>query len=139
MSPDLLLRFLPYVWQAQWQRSSQYVWPVIEKMNEMNIAPTSITFSHIILRYTLDSNLEVALQYLYAMKARKLVPELHAVEAVVTLAAHSGYPRLAIDLASWFEDASIRRLDQAVWMNCLRSSADSLYVSVRYGYHLFFV
>ena len=106
-------------------------------MNEMNIAPNSTTFTYIILRYTLDSNLEVALQYLYAMKARKLVPELRAIEAVVTLAAHSGYPRLAIDLASWFEDASIRRLDQAVWMSCLRSSADSLYVSIRYEYYFF--
>ena len=99
-------------------------------MNEMNIAPNSTTFSYIIDRFTYDGNLEVALQYLYAMKARNLVPELHAAEAVITLAAHIGYSRLAIDLATWFEDTSIRRLGQAAWISCLRSSADSLYVSL---------
>ena len=107
-------------------------------MNEMNVAPNSTTFSYIIDRFTYDGNLEVALQYLYSMKARKLVPELHAVEAVVTLAAHTGYARLAIDLANWFEDSSIRRLDQAVWISCLRSSADSLYVSLRELLSLFY-
>lgn len=117
--------------KAQRHRSSLSLWPVIRKMNEMNIAPNSSTFSYIIHRYTSDNNLEVALQYLYAMKAHKLVPELPAIEAVVTLAAHRGYPRLAIDLATWFEDSSIRRLDHAVWMSCLRSSTDSLYVSLR--------
>jgi pentatricopeptide repeat protein len=119
----------PYVWQAQRSRSSLYVWPVIEKMNEMNITPNAATFSFIIDRYTTAGNLELALQYLHSMKAHNLVPELPAVEAIVTLTADRGYPRLAIDLATWFEDTSIRRLDQAVWMSCLRSSADSLYVS----------
>jgi len=112
---------------AQRQRSSQYAWPVIEKMNEMNIAPNSTTFSYIIDRFTYVGNLEVALQYLYSMKARQLVPELQAVQTVITLAAHIGYARLAIDLATWFEEISIRRLDQAIWISCLRSSADSLY------------
>lgn len=130
----LLLGFKPttaifnHLLHAQRHRSSLSLWPVIRKMNEMNIAPNSSTFSYIIHRYTSDNNLEVALQYLYAMKAHKLVPELPAIEAVVTLAAHRGYPRLAIDLATWFEDSSIRRLDHAVWMSCLRSSTDSLYV-----------
>jgi pentatricopeptide repeat protein len=97
----------------------------------MDIAPNSSTFSYIIDRFTYDGNLEAALQYIYSMKARKLVPELHIVEAIVILAADIGYARLAIDLATWFEDISIRRLDQAVWVSCLRSSANSLYVSLR--------
>jgi pentatricopeptide repeat protein len=99
-------------------------------MNEMNIPPNSSTFSHIIQRLTADGRLEAALQYLHSMKTQDLVPELPAVEAVITLAADIGYPRLAIDLATSFELISLRRIDQVVWMSCLRSSAENLYVSL---------
>lgn len=128
--PPLFFYTHPCVCKAQRLRSSQHLWPVIEKMNEMNIAPNSSTFSQIIYHFTADGRLEAALQYLYSMKPLNLVPELPAVEAVITLAADSGCPRLAIDLATWFEGISIRRIDQVVWMSCLRSSAEDLYVSL---------
>lgn len=71
----------------------------------------------------------MAIQYLFAMRAQNIVPELLAVQAVIILAAESGYPRLALDLATYFEDVSHRRLGDAAWVACLHSAAQSLYVS----------
>lgn len=99
-------------------------------MNEFQVAPTATTFNHIIQRYATDENLEVALQYFYAMKSRKIIPDIRSAQAIVILAAQQGYPRLAIDLARWFEEVSVRRLDHTPWMNILISSANSLYVSL---------
>jgi pentatricopeptide repeat protein len=99
-------------------------------MSEYQVAPTATTFNHIVQRYVTDENLEVALQYFYAMKSRGITPDLRSAQAVVILAAQQGYPRLAIDLARWFEEISVRRLDHAAWMNVLIASANSLYVSL---------
>ncbi|KAF8894120.1 hypothetical protein BD779DRAFT_1669601 [Infundibulicybe gibba] len=112
---------------AQRQKSSPYLWKVVEKMEELNIPPNSGTFTLIIQRFVADGNLELALQYFHAMRALKFVPELRAAQSMVSLTAQQGYPRLAIDLAVWFEQNSIRRLEHAAWMNCLISSADNLY------------
>ena len=73
----------------------------------------------------------MAIQYLFAMNSQNIVPELSAVQAVIMLAAESGYPRLALDLATYFEDISHRRLGDEVWIACLYSSAQALYVSLR--------
>lgn len=73
----------------------------------------------------------MALQYLFAMKSQNIVPELSAVQAVIILAAESGYPRLAFDLATYFEDNSHRRVGDDVWVACLYSAAQALYVSFR--------
>lgn len=99
-------------------------------MNELGVPPNSATFTLLIQRFAAAGNMELALQYFYAMKEQGLVPELKASQSVITLVANHGYSRLAIDLADWFERRSTRRLDHTVWMNCLISSADNLYVGV---------
>lgn len=98
-------------------------------MNELGVSPNSTTYTLIIQRYVADQNLELAVQYLYAMKARHLLPDLKAIQAVIILAAKLGYTRLALDLAVWFESQSARRIEHTTWMKCLISAAEALYVS----------
>ncbi|KAF9461287.1 hypothetical protein BDZ94DRAFT_1283531 [Collybia nuda] len=112
---------------AQRHRGSPYLFEVVNKMNELGVAPTATTFHHIVQRYVLAENLEVALQYFYAMKNRNIIPDVRSAQAIISLASQKGYPRLAIDLARWFEEVSVRRLDHTVWMNILIASANCLY------------
>lgn len=97
-------------------------------MNELRVAPTAITFHHVVQRYVMAGRLELALQYFYAMKSYKIIPDVRSAQAIIILAAQQGHARLAIDLARWFEEVSVRRLDHTVWMNILIASANSLYV-----------
>lgn len=114
--------------KAQFRCSSQNIWQVINKMNELGIAPSASTYTFIIRRFIDSGNLELAIQHFYAMKSRQIIPHVHAAQSVIAFAAQSGYPRLALDLATWFEEASIRRLDHTVWVKCLIASADGLYM-----------
>jgi pentatricopeptide repeat protein len=100
-------------------------------MEELGVSPNSTTYTILITRFVEDQNLEVALQYLHAMKAHNLQPEGAAAQAVIILAANQGYPKLATDLAIAFETESIRKLEDSVWLACLHASASELYVSVR--------
>lgn len=118
--------------KAQRRRRSQYVWKVFDIMRERNIAPNATTFSIIVRRFLDDGNLEMALQYLYATKKYQVIPDFSITHSVITFAAQSGHPRLAIDLITWFEQQSVRRFDPTTWMTCLISSAEALYVSLRW-------
>lgn len=124
-----ILKSLIFGPQAQRQRSSAYMWNVLDKMDQTGVPPNAATFTNIIRRFVNDGNLEMALQYLYTMQPQGLVPELTAAEHVITLAAQCNQPRLAIDLLNWFESISPQRLDPSVWMACLTSSAECMYVS----------
>ncbi|GLB37111.1 putative pentatricopeptide repeat domain containing protein [Lyophyllum shimeji] len=114
--------------KAQFRCSSQNVWQVIKKMDELGVAPNAATYTFIIRRFVDSGNLELAVQYFHDMKGRQIVPQVNAAQSLIAFAAQSGYPRLAIDLATWFEGASIRRLDHTVWVKCLVSSAEGLYM-----------
>src|SRR5215472_15375021 len=98
------------------------MWEAIDRMKEFGIPANSHTYSLIISRYLFSENLEMALQFLFDMKARNLRPEVKAVEGVITLATQLGFPRLALDLVSFFEKGSTRRLSTEVWMRCLIAS-----------------
>ncbi|EDR11808.1 uncharacterized protein LACBIDRAFT_293043 [Laccaria bicolor S238N-H82] len=113
---------------AQRQRSSAYMWNVLDKMDQTGVPPNAATCTHIIRRFVNDENLEMALQYLFTMQSHGLVPELTAAEHVITLAAQCNQPRLAIDLVNWFENISPQRVGPSVWMACLTSSAECMYV-----------
>ena len=99
-------------------------------MKQLSIKPNAPIYTFIISAFVRDGNLEMAVQYLFAMKSQNIVPELSAVQAVIILAAESGYPRLALDLATYFEDVSHRRLEDAAWVASLYSSAQNFYVSL---------
>jgi hypothetical protein len=98
-------------------------------MEELNIPPNAQTFSLIMERPLTGKNLEMAVQYMGEMYERGINPELQTAQGVITLAADFGYPRLALELANTFEEQSVRRLDHEVWLNCLLSAAENLYVS----------
>ena len=96
-----------------------------------SVKPNAQIYTSIITAFLERRNLEMAMRYLFAMKSRNIVPELSAVQAVIMFAAEIGYPRLAFDLATYFEDNSHRRMGDDVWVACLYSSAQALYVSLR--------
>ena len=100
-------------------------------MKQLSIEPNAQIYTTTINTFIQGGNLEMAIQYLFAMKSQNIVPELSAVQAVVILAAESGYPRLALDLATYFENVSHRRLEDVAWVACLYSAAQYFYVSFR--------
>ena len=100
-------------------------------MNNLSVKPNAQIYTSIISTFISTGNLEMALQYLFAMRSQNIVPELSAVQGVIKLAAESGHPRLAYDLVTYFEDNSHRRMGDDVWTTCLYSAAQALYVSLR--------
>jgi len=97
-------------------------------MTRLGVKPNAPIYTAIIQCLVDEGNIEMALQYMMAMKKKDIVPELSAAQAVVILAADCGYSRLAIDTAIYFEQVSLRRLEDSAWIACLASSARHLYV-----------
>ncbi|KAJ6609859.1 hypothetical protein B0H10DRAFT_1812604 [Mycena sp. CBHHK59/15] len=100
---------------------------VLRKMEDLGVVPNATTYTLLITRFTADQNLEMALQFLHAMKVHNLLPEVAAAQAVITLAAKQGQPKLAVDLAVSFEKQTVRKVENSVWLACLHSSAAELY------------
>jgi pentatricopeptide repeat protein len=104
-------------------------------MNQLGVKLNAPIYTAIIQCLVDEGNVEMALRYMMAMKKQDVVPELSAAQAVVILAADCGYSRLAIDIATYFENVSVRRLEDSAWIACLASSARNLYVRpfIRYS------
>ncbi|KAJ7647386.1 hypothetical protein FB45DRAFT_733113 [Roridomyces roridus] len=100
---------------------------IMRRMEELGVPPNQTTYTLLITRFADDKNLEMALQYLHAMKNHNLVPEVAAGQAVILLAANEGYPKLALDLVTFFEEKTVRKVEDSIWLACLYSSAQALY------------
>jgi pentatricopeptide repeat protein len=98
-------------------------------MEDAGIEHTEGTYALLIRRYLADSNLEMAFKLLVEMEGRGLTPTLETAEGVIILAGRRRMPRLALELAENFEASSVRRLGMHVWVSCLLSASESLYVS----------
>ncbi|KAJ7287590.1 hypothetical protein C8J57DRAFT_1048704 [Mycena rebaudengoi] len=107
--------------------TSPHLHLVLRKMEQLGVVPNAATYTLIITRFTAEDNLEMALQHLHTMKDHKLLPETTAAQAVIALAARQGHPRLAIDLAIWFEAQTVRKVENPIWLACLQSAAAELY------------
>jgi pentatricopeptide repeat protein len=105
-------------------------WLALEMMQVAGIEHTESTYALLIQRYLDDSNLEMAFKFLVEMERRGLSPTLKTAEGVITLAAQRRMPRLALELAENFEASSVRRLSTHVWVSCLLSASESLYVGI---------
>lgn len=114
--------------QAKRALEADHMWSILDRMQELRMPPNAQTFSLILERPLIGGNLELAVQYLGLMNTLGIVPELQTAQNIIILATTLGYPRLALDIASTFEDNSVRRLDNEVWVNCLISSAENLFV-----------
>lgn len=108
------------------------MWKILEEMNEIGLTPNAQTFTQIMERPLLGENVEMAVQYMGEMLARGIVPELQTAQRAIILATSFGHAKLALDMANKFEEHSVRRLDNEVWVNCLIVSAENLYVSSIY-------
>jgi pentatricopeptide repeat protein len=97
-------------------------------MKDAGIEHNERTYAFLIRRYLDDSNLEMAFKLLVEMESRGLTPTLETAEGVITLAAQRRMPRLALELAENFEASAVRRLGTHVWVSCLLSSSECLYV-----------
>ena len=90
--------------------------------------PTASVYSAIINVFLSVKNVEGALQHYFLMQSHNLTPELAVVQDLILLLAESQLPRLALDIASSFEKETQRRIDASIWLECLYSSAQNLYV-----------
>ena len=105
------------------------MWKILDKMNELGVQPNNTTYSFLINIYTADGNLELALRYFHEMKSLELIPTVKSIQNMVQLAAELSFPRLAIDIADWYESRSTRPLGRNAWLKCLAASAQEYYVS----------
>lgn len=90
-------------------------------MNHFGIKPNGPIYSAVIDYLVAEGNVEMAIQCIFSMKGQGIVPELATAQAVVILAAECGYSRLAIELATYFENAPVSQLESSVWIACLFS------------------
>ena len=97
-------------------------------MNELHVQPDSATYTVLITQVASDKNLELALRFFNDSKSRGLAPQMKAVQNIVLLAAERGHPRLAIDIATWYESQSVKLLEPSVWLSCLASSEQDYFV-----------
>ncbi|KAF8967814.1 hypothetical protein BDZ97DRAFT_1801393 [Flammula alnicola] len=119
-------------------RSWLFAWAIFDDMLLAGIQPTSATFTHLIQaqRDRPFNNLWNAIERMDQLGFKPNAPIytsiinclLAAARAVVILAAECGHSRLAIEIATYFEDISLRRLDDSAWVACLTSAAQNLYV-----------
>ncbi|KAH9165468.1 hypothetical protein EDB89DRAFT_2009586 [Lactarius sanguifluus] len=126
ISPDIeTFRFLL---QAVRYAPHEATWSVLNMMKEAGIEHTEGSYAFLIRRYLVESNLEMAFKLLVEMERRGLTPTLKTAEDIITLAAKRRMPRLALELAENFEASSVRRLGMHVWVSCLLSSSECLYL-----------
>lgn len=133
LSSRAYTRSLPRL-KAQQLCDTSHVWKVIQKMDELQIAFDEKTYSLLMRRFSDSNNFEMALQYLLEMKRKGMMPEFKVVQMMICYAALLGYPKLAIDLITWYEHETFRHVESVSWMTCLMSSAESLYVSLQSTY-----
>lgn len=97
-------------------------------MKEAGIEHNERTYAFLIRRYLDDSNLEMAFKLLVELESRGLTPILEIAEGIISLAAQRRMPCLALELAENYEASAVRRLGTHVWVSCLLSSSECLYV-----------
>ncbi|KAJ7072379.1 hypothetical protein C8F01DRAFT_1012105 [Mycena amicta] len=112
--------------EAHRTEGSPLLHAVLRRMKELDVPPNATTYTHLILRFAEEHNLEVCLTHLHEMKAAGLVPQLAAIQKIIVLAANQGFPKLAIDIAVSYEE-STRKVEDSVWLACLHASAAQLY------------
>lgn len=129
--PFYFQNILPQLPQQQSKRylETDHMWYILSQMQDLKIPPNAQTLTLILEKPLMVGNLEEAVQFLGEMNLSGVVPELRPVQAIITLAAEFGHSRLALEIANMFEEASVRRLDNEVWVQCLISAAENLYVS----------
>ncbi|KAJ6499358.1 hypothetical protein C8R45DRAFT_982182 [Mycena sanguinolenta] len=118
---------LNHILDAHRTAPSSFISYILKRLEALAVTPNAATYTLLITRFVAEQNLEVALQYFHAMKAHNLLPDVAAAQAVITLAANQGFPRLAIDIATSFENETFRKVEDSVWLACLHSSAAELY------------
>ncbi|KAG6862243.1 hypothetical protein C0995_002174 [Termitomyces sp. Mi166 len=114
--------------KAQNACTSDYIWEVLRKMDELDVKPDATTFQLIIVRLTSNDNMELAIQFYQTMKTYKIVPNMLTALALIHCVAQAGYPKLAIDLITDFEAYTLRQLDYTFFMPCLIASAEAFYL-----------
>lgn len=105
------------------------MWKILDKMNELGVQPNTPTYSFLINMFTADGNLELALRYFHEMKSLEMTPSVKSIQNMVQLAAELSFPRLAIDIADWYESKYTKPLGKDIWLKCLAASAQEYYVS----------
>ncbi|TEB21043.1 hypothetical protein FA13DRAFT_1742474, partial [Coprinellus micaceus] len=111
--------------------SSQQSWKVLEEMR-CRVLPLGVDdLALLMVRAVHNDNLELALRHLHLLRSRtsklRCPPPLEPIQALIQLVAERNHPRLAVDIAEWFELSGDAKLPKGTWVSCLASSAANLY------------
>lgn len=109
----------------------QQSWRVLEEMKRLKVPISKDNLSQLITRAVHNNNLELSLRYLKTLRSQTppldIPPE--PIQCIIELAARQNHARLAIDVASWWDESGGSPLPKSVWTLCLASAASELYVS----------
>lgn len=119
------------IFQSIGGEHSDHLFEIVNMMEEQNFI-NSASYDAIIDYYIEGDNLDMGLHKLAEMNDRGMNPNLPTAQRVILKAAEQGYPRLAMDLATAYENSSLRRIDSETWVNLLAACADNYYVSVSF-------
>ncbi|PPQ99718.1 hypothetical protein CVT24_009701 [Panaeolus cyanescens] len=97
-----------------------------KKMAELGVEPSPLVYSTTLDYWVHNGRIDMALGCFLEMKARNLVPEIQAAQRLVVAAAKTGYATLALDILTYIESVSPRKMTEWVWLACLESSAKNL-------------
>ncbi|KAH6914138.1 hypothetical protein BKA70DRAFT_1260528 [Coprinopsis sp. MPI-PUGE-AT-0042] len=107
---------------------SHYVWKALSEAGPNRSNRERQTHGELISRAVSNGNLEMALQYLHDIRNRDLPVNARTVTDLISLAAGRDEPKLAIEIASWYEARYPDvKLPKRVWINCLVASEFSRY------------
>ncbi|TFK18919.1 hypothetical protein FA15DRAFT_674904 [Coprinopsis marcescibilis] len=104
--------------------NSRYLWKALAGPTSTD----SFLVCRLMSRAVASKNLELALQHLHTLRTRGLPPNPDAVNRLVLLCAFYNQPRLANDIAKWFEATyPVHKFDRSIWLECAAASSFARY------------
>lgn len=100
------------------------------RMEAAHVRPNAETYDFVLGQWVEHRNLEMCLQDLQNMFHAGVAPTMTSMSKVVTLAADTGRPRLALDLINAYEAGEVERLPPGVWLHVLISSVEEHFVRI---------
>ena len=98
-------------------------------MKEYGIEPQASTYNLLLNQFIQGGNFELSLRIVKIAREKGFDIELGLANDLIHMCLNLDYPRLALEFGRAYEAEGIRKIEPRVWMRCLSSSAENLWVS----------
>ena len=101
-------------------------------MKKLNITPDERSFDTMIKFFVNGDNVELALCKISELPQNGLESNVRGVQMLIEALIQRFEARLALDVASAYEETAVRRLDNEIWVKLLGACSERLYVRTSY-------